>query len=483
MVCVRASNFELNKGLKSLVVWYLKANEVVVLFLAGLLNAWEKLGLNLKRACTFYNLVLALGLIARLLWIYWVRTKPVSDFEYYQRIAAQIAHGGQWGNTYTTVGYPIALAPFYWLLGSSVWVAKGFNVVLSMLNNLLVLNILKKIGIAEGLRRLIFVLFVFFPMNIYYNSLVASEILFTTLMLISSLIYLSDIKYRYVLIGVIIGLNTLVKPFFPLFVFTVILADLLSHKGFWKSMKKGFIMILMAGVMISPWLYRNYLLIGEFTYVSNNSGIVLYINNNSQNQRGGWMPAEKVENSVVKRSDYRSANLTERNKMLSRAAEAWIRTHPKEFVNLGLKRLKRTFDYYGDKNYGDIFFAFYGSGIPSSLQIGIFEVTDKIRALIFTTGILSILCHTLSYAYNVLARRNNRFRKERVFGVCPFREKGCIFMLLSFYMFAGVYFLTEGQSRYAFPTVLSIIVYAGLGLAEIGGFIKAIRGFLLEYLK
>jgi 4-amino-4-deoxy-L-arabinose transferase and related glycosyltransferases of PMT family len=430
------------------------------------------LRLNLKKACTFYNIVLLLGLIARLLWIYLVQTKPVSDFEYYQRLATQIANGGQWGNTYTTVGYSIFLAFFYRLLGSSIWIAKMLNLVLSTLTNLLVLNIMKKIGIAEALLRLIFVLFVFFPMNIYYNSIVASEILFTTLLLLCSSIYLSDIKHRYVLIGVVTGLNTMIKPFFPLFALAVILSDLLSQKGFWKSIKKGLIILLIAGVTIVPWLYRNYLLIGEFTYVSNNGGIVLYINNNSQNNRGGWMPADKVENSLVNTSEYRSANLTERNKMLSRAAKAWIMSHPKEFVNLGIMRVKRTFDHFEDKNNGDIFFAFYGSSIPSAFQIKIFEAAEKIRAPIFRCGILSVLFYTVSYVYFIFTRRYELLKKE-MGSAKLYRERGCILILLSFYMFAAVYFLTEGQSRYAFPTVFSLIFFAVLGIAEIGNIIKS----------
>lgn len=442
------------------------------MFLIGLVDRLKSSRLDLKRACTFYNMIMVLGLIARVLWIYEVRTKPVSDFEYYQKLADQIAHGGQWGNTYTTVGYPIFLAPFYWLLGSSAWVAKTLNLVLSMLSNLLVLNILKKIGISEALRRLIFVLFVFFPMNIYYNSIVASEILFTTLLLLGSSIYLSDIKYRYVLIGVVTGLNTMIKPYFPLFALTVILSDLLYRKAFWESIKNGGLILLMTGVILAPWLYRNYLLIGEFTYVSNNGGIVLYINNNSQNTRGGWMPAEKVENSVVNRPDYRAANLTERNKMLSRAAKDWIMSHPKDFIDLGIKRVKRTFYHYGDKNYGDIFFSFYGSSIPLSCQIKIFQATEKIRAPIFKGGIISIVIHTGIFVYLLFTSGKERYRKETGIAGRLCLERGCILLLVTFYMFVGVYFLTEGQSRYAFPTVFSLIFYMSLGIAEIGYIIK-----------
>lgn len=420
---------------------------------------------GLKRRDSFYYWVLALGCAAGLLWILLVRTEPVSDFKYYHRIATQIANGGQWGDTYTSVGYPIFLAPFYWLFGASIWVAKALNLVLSTINNLLVLYILKKIEIRETLRKLIFVLFVLFPMNIYYNSVLASEILFTTLFLLGTYIYLSDINYKYVFIGVITGLNTMVKPYFPLFALAIFITDLMWHKKLWKSLKNGVIVLIMTGVIIAPWLYRNYKLMGEFTYVSNNGGIVLYINNNSQNRLGGWMPAENVQNSVINRPDYLAANATQKNKMLSSAAKEWIMGHPGEFVSLGLKRLSKTFTQHGDMGY-----AFYGSGLPPLLQTNLFNFFELVRTPVFIAGVVSIFIYALIYLY--LTVRNRLPKKKTWLYLSYSLDKGSLFLIITFFMFAGVYFITEGQSRYAFPTVLSLTFYAVMGIE----LLKKLRG-------
>ncbi|TGE39422.1 hypothetical protein E4K67_06835 [Desulfosporosinus fructosivorans] len=394
-----------------------------------------------------------------------VRTEPVSDFKYYHRIATQIANGGQWGDTYTTVGYPIFLAPFYWCFGASIWVAKALNLVLSTINNLLVLHILEKTGIRETLRQRTFVLYVLFPMNIYYNSMLASEILFTTLFLLGTYLYLTDINYKYVYIGLITGLNTMVKPYFPLFALAIILTDFLGHEKLWKSMKNGVVVLLVTGVIIAPWLYRNYKLIGEFTYVSNNAGIVLYINNNTQNKLSGWMLAEDVENSVVNRPDYNLANSTQKNIMLSRDAREWIMGHPREFVCLGLKRLSKTFIQAGDIDY-----AFQGSGLLPFLQVIMFRFSEFVRMPVFLGGVASIVIHTLLYSYltvgNRLTKRSARFVLNFDGG------KGRLFLIITFLMFAGVYFITEGQSRYAFPTVLSLCVYAVMGIEGV----KKLRG-------
>ncbi|WP_243454352.1 hypothetical protein [Desulfosporosinus fructosivorans] len=423
------------------------------------------MSLGLKQERCFYYWVLALGFAAGVLWILLVRTEPVSDFKYYHRIATQIANGGQWGDTYTTVGYPIFLAPFYWCFGASIWVAKALNLVLSTINNLLVLHILEKTGIRETLRQRTFVLYVLFPMNIYYNSMLASEILFTTLFLLGTYLYLTDINYKYVYIGLITGLNTMVKPYFPLFALAIILTDFLGHEKLWKSMKNGVVVLLVTGVIIAPWLYRNYKLIGEFTYVSNNAGIVLYINNNTQNKLSGWMLAEDVENSVVNRPDYNLANSTQKNIMLSRDAREWIMGHPREFVCLGLKRLSKTFIQAGDIDY-----AFQGSGLLPFLQVIMFRFSEFVRMPVFLGGVASIVIHTLLYSYltvgNRLTKRSARFVLNFDGG------KGRLFLIITFLMFAGVYFITEGQSRYAFPTVLSLCVYAVMGIEGV----KKLRG-------
>src|SRR3712207_8168863 len=86
---------------------------------------------------------------------------------------------------------------------------------------------------------------------------------------------------------------------------------------------------------------------GQFTFVSNNGGIVLYINNNSQNKWGRWMDASKVENSLVNTKEYKNSNPTKRNHMLADAAKKWIKAHPIGFIILGFKRLINTY-FIGD---------------------------------------------------------------------------------------------------------------------------------------
>lgn len=159
--------------------------------------------------------------------------------------------------------------------------------------------------------------------------------------------------------------------------------------------------------------------------------------------------------------------------MLSRAAKEWVMGHPGEFVSLGLKRLSRTFIQPGDIRYefhGDIDYAFQGSGLSPLLQTKLFNFSEVMRLPVFIVGFASILIHTLIYLYLAVG---NRLPKKKIwFALSSNVGKGSLFLIITFFMFAGVYFITEGQSRYAFPTVLSLTFYAVMGIEEV----KKLRG-------
>nr|WP_243122843.1 hypothetical protein [Haloimpatiens lingqiaonensis] len=54
-----------------------------------------------------YYFAIGIFILINILWICTVNTQPFSDFQYYHELAKQIALGGIWGNTYTSIGYSI----------------------------------------------------------------------------------------------------------------------------------------------------------------------------------------------------------------------------------------------------------------------------------------------------------------------------------------------------------------------------------------
>lgn len=390
----------------------------------------------------YYKMMIALGMLLSILWVTFIDTKPFSDFDYYYTLAVNIANGLPWGDTYTSVGYSIVLGGIFKVFGASIFKAKIFNLLLTLISYISFMSILFKIDIKERDRKIIFALFVLMPNNIFYNSILATEILFTTIILLTTSIYFGNTKYKYIWIGILTGLNTMIKPFFIAFFFAIFLVDLLKEKDIKLATKNSLIILILSIVVISPWIYRNTKLVGQYTYVSNNGGIVLYINNNSQNKAGRWMAAEDVENSIVKTADYQMANMTEKNKMLGNAAKEWIKTHPKEFMQLGIKRLFNTY-FWGD----DVLYSTHDSNLSDYSNAFLFTTTNNIRTLIFGAGIIYILVYSIIILINMFKRTTESLNKFTLYTV------------VIFYMFTGVYFITEGQGRYSFPEIF-IMVYS-----------------------
>lgn len=390
----------------------------------------------------FYKIMLLLGFVLSALWVVLVNTQTYSDFLYYFKTGSEIAEGLPWGDTYTAVGYSIILGGLFKIFGTSLLVAKVFNVVLLTLNNILLLEILDTTDLKDLNKRIIFALFVLFPNNIFYASLVANEVVFTTCIFIMTLIYFSNLQYKYVYLGLLTSIATLIKPFFIVFFFAVFLVDLIKDKKLWPAVKNSVLVLLFCAIGLSPWLYRNSKLIGQFTYVSNNAGVVLYINNNSQNETGKWMSAYDVENSIANTSAFIAANPTQQNNMLKNAAKEWIKSHPDEFFVLGLKRLDNTFF-----KAEDIYYSTHGSFITDSQTEYIFDKLTRYRMLIFKLALFSILVYSLLILKNIFQRRTQRL------------DRFNLYTTVIFYMFTVIYFATEGQSRYAFPMLFIFIYY------------------------
>ncbi|WP_245331450.1 hypothetical protein [Clostridium algifaecis] len=376
------------------------------------------------------------------LWIVFVNSFPFSDFDYYYTMAVNISNGGAWGNTYTSLGYSIVLGGIFKLFGASILKAKIFNLILTIINCLIFKSILLKINLNEIDRKILFALFVFIPNNIFYNSILGTELLFTSLLLLITYVYMSDMKYKYLYIGILSGLNTMIKPFFIVIFFAIFLVDIVKHKKIIFSIKNSLIVLILTAIVISPWIYRNSKLMGQFTYVSNNGGIVLYINNNSQNHKGRWMAAGDVENSIVNTEEYKKANMTEKNKMLNLAAKKWIKAHPGEFIKLGFKRLFNTY-FVGD----DIIYSTYGSGISNNFKLLLIAYTNFVREIIFAPGIACILLYSIFILIEIIRGRSQLIDKFNIYGV------------VLFFMFTCVYFVTEGQGRYSFPVIFVIIYF------------------------
>lgn len=404
----------------------------------------------------YYRNITILGLLLSIVWIIAVNTQPYSDFQYYNELAKKIASGGAWGDTYTSVGYSIVLGFVYRIFGISLITAKVFNIFLTAFNFLMVYWILDRVSISEKKKKIIYGIFVLFPNNIFYNSITGTEIIFVTIFLIMTLVYIENSKYKYIILGVLTAAAAMIKPFFFLFFFAVFVTELVLRNKLLEVLKHSFLVLVVSIICLSPWIYRNTKLIGQFTLISNNKGIVLYINNNSQNHTGAWMDAKNVENSIVTKKSYIKANATEKNKMLTVAAKKWIASHPGQFTVLGFKRLFNTYFSCSDINY-----SFYGSSINPSIQMLLGILANDVKIIVFAIAVLSIIAYSIKLIQSLITKKE--------------LDKFSVYSLIIFYMVTCTYFVTEGQPRYSFPVIFIAIYFCVNGISYIVDEIKKKR--------
>lgn len=391
----------------------------------------------------YYYIVIALGLIVSILWVIFIKTTPISDFNYYNHLAIDIANGGFWGDTRQAIGYPITLGFVYWIFGAGIIKAKIFNLILTAMSYILFYYILKKLDIKEIVRKITFIIFVLFPNNIFYNSILAKEILMTTALLMVTAIYLSKVKHKYVYMGILTGFITIIHASFLVYVLGIFLVELICTKKLKKTVLSSLTILLFALLTISPLVYRNSQLMGQLTYVSTNSGVVLYINNNSQNNTGGWMSSSNVKNSVVNTTAYKNGNRATRCKIFKAAASKWISSHPARFVKLGIMRLKKTY-FAGE----DISWVYPGNNFSYEQEHKLQVITQIIRKVVFIPALIYILILSLMKIIDLIKNKGNRDDINYRFQV---------YILMLFYMFSLTQFITEGQSRYFFPLIFIMV--------------------------
>lgn len=393
----------------------------------------------------YYYIVMIFGLILSILWVVFVKTIPISDFNYYNQLATDIANGGFWGDTRQAIGYPITLGFVYWIFGAGIIKAKIFNLILTSIRCILFYYILRKLEIKESVKKIAFIIFVLFPNNIFYNSILAKEILMTTVLLMVTYIYLIKVKCKYIYMGILTGLITIIHASFLVYILGIFLVELICTRQLKKTVVSSLIMLLFTLLTISPLVLRNSVLMGQFTYVSTNSGVVLYINNNSQNNTGGWMSSSDVKNSVVNTEFYKSGNRATRCKIFKAAALKWIMSHPTRFVQLGIMRLNNT--YLGGE---DVFWTFPGANFSYEQKHELQMVTQDIRKIIFIPALIFILILSVMKIIDLI---KNTADKDDI------NYKFEVYLLMLFYMFSIIQFITEGQSRYFFPLIFIMVFF------------------------
>lgn len=306
-----------------------------------------------------FTTIMITALMLRLCWIWYVPTQQLYDFSTYYEIAVNVFNG----KGYTFQGQPIAFQGmgYSYLLGkffvlvkdSSELTAKYFNVFWSMLTVFAAWYMACRLSKRSLVRWGTLLWVAFLPHHIAYCNAIGTEVFSAALLALTLAVQLSPIKKRYQwpLLGLLIGMMTLTKPFFLAYPLAIGMYEWFKDKN-WKTAVAGLLVTFVCmWALVAPWTLRNYRVFGRFIPVSYNSGLVLYLNNNASNVHGGYMPLDNIEKTpelAEKINQHlnwgnRSIKLASDLEVdLKPAAKKWIQENPVEFLKLGFIRVHST---------------------------------------------------------------------------------------------------------------------------------------------
>ena len=416
--------------------------------------------------------VIAIIILSAILKVWWINNIPLTplyDFETFYKVAVNLYNGeGFTLNGYPwafqSYGYPLILSIFFRIVGSSsIFTAKVFNVICSTLTLPFIFLIMDKVFNKKSVVWLCFVVFVFMPNNLIYNNVLGSEILSVLLfsIIICMNLYMIE-KYKiwnFIIQGFLIGILSLVKPFFMAYPIVLIFIYFIKNKELKNTAIIGVSLIVGFMCVMIPSTIKNYKAFGKAFPISYNGGYTLYINNNSMNVRGTWMNAFKVPASEEFKQKLRDVgfeydvdHITEKTQNLRNAysgdifkeeAIKWIIQHPAEFISLGCLRIVNVFfDGASDVQL----WGFENLGQMTIMQNRLFKVFMGV-----SNSIIYVI--STSFIFVLLLNIKRIFTKKA--------ELSLLIVTWSTLFFYAVYFVIEGQARYNFPTLFMLLICFG----------------------
>ena len=389
--------------------------------------------------------VVGVALALRVIWGLLVPVVPLSDAYAYDILALNLSQHGIYGfslgdpSAFWPVGTAAAYALLYDVFGHSYDAVIIFNILVGLLIVVLTMNLVERwfgfeISIITG-----FIIAVW-PTLIQFTTIIASELLFTALVLSVMLLVTirSERSARGVLFldigcGVVMALAAYVRPIALLFPFLFGIILFLRAYEFRTSLRFAAVTVVTMAALIAPWTMRNLEVMGTFSIISTNGGVNLWMGNNPETT-GEYQPPPE-----------RSAPLSEGewDRQLGNEAKAHIIEEPVTFV---IRTVVKAVRLYERETIGTVWNAVGIRGAFGDGAVIAFKVLSQAfwitAVLLFTLGIYS-----------------------------AWRELGWKLILhpgiIAIGYMTAVYAVIVIQDRYHIPTIPYIAVFAAIPIARL----------------
>ena len=293
--------------------------------------------------------VLLVGLAIRLFVAAVIPLEPMSDSAWYIGRAKEMAAGlgyqeSGFPTAYWPVGWPAILAGAYLVFGSMPIAVVILNLLGAAAIMLLVLWFGRRIAGSEIVGRLALLAYAFYPNHIAYAGNAATETVYTALAMAAFALMIHGRQRIWILVasGLIFGIATLVKPQTIAFPFGAVIALAIVFRSYswWSAFRAGLVIYAALLLVVLPWTYRNYMVLGEPVLVSTNGGTALLLGANDL-VTGDHFEFQHTEvfTQLGIPWEQRIERQIEMNKAQKEAALKWIRKNTADYVSWMPKKI------------------------------------------------------------------------------------------------------------------------------------------------
>ncbi|KKH47058.1 hypothetical protein EO93_08900 [Methanosarcina sp. 1.H.A.2.2] len=403
----------------------------------------------IQKGSTKHFLIISVFVIIllRLIWILAVPTIPFSDFEVYNNFGILIseqfpAHLLSIDYDGRGFGYSFVLGIIYKIFGVNLFVAKLLNVFLSALTGILLYLIAGHL-FDECIARITAVLYLIWPAQIMYSSVLASEHLFIFVLFLGIALFIGAIKVtpdnaytNIFLAGVVFGLAYTVR-FLSLIVVATGFMTLLfvQEESFKKKVKSS--LFLISGFVI-VWIFVTGLGLLVDTPSDPSTGIQhsLLVGTNPE-YKGQWNP---VDSQIW--NDY---SPEEAKKIAFQTGLSRITENPGGFTKLIFEKFNIM---WGDESFG----TYWSIQNMDTTKSTVFILHNQLLMLAVSQFFyFGILFFSLLGCYKLKSTNLNI---------------GIQFLFMIFFIFVLLHSFLEVQSRYHYPWELIFLILGGYGIAR-----------------
>jgi 4-amino-4-deoxy-L-arabinose transferase-like glycosyltransferase len=247
----------------------------------------------------FLKLFFLIALVLRVLTVLLLDFHLWIDYQTYDELGWWWASNGAFNidgipTAYRPPGYPFFLSRLYLIFGHHPQLAVIANIIFSLGIVLLCYLIVRRIW-DEQIARWSMIILIFFPSQLLFVNLLATEPLFTVIFLFSIdlILYAIDgLKFKWHLLfigGLLLGLAALTRPLVLVYPLILIIFLYLKNRNIRETIRSSLIIIFGFIIVVTPYMMRNYYLKGSFT-ISTNSGINFLIGNQPGSGMGWNQP-------------------------------------------------------------------------------------------------------------------------------------------------------------------------------------------------